>query len=251
MIGWHACCCYTWNLVGPITSAHVGFMQMWWVTSAHPSISSFWTGGQAAIATITASLKNEGVGRTVLFHSQILICESNFGVRPPRSPRLRVRGLFRNHSLLSLTACTLLTTQFPLTNAESRVHSWWNINNFGKLDRLEGQASQLKKKKKEGNLNRMVEEKRRKLGRASPRTMERKEDLWPRWSLKEEDAWVVFSIDDFHNEAHLWGLLEDNNKTPVQVSNTCISMKTAMGLLSHSLMGETARTVAALKMESE
>lgn len=88
----------------------------------------------------------------MLFHSQILICESNFRVRPPRSPRLRVRGLFRNHSLLSLTACTLLTTQFPLTNAESRVHSWWNINNFGKLDRLEGQASQLKKKKERRKL---------------------------------------------------------------------------------------------------
>lgn len=61
-------------------------------------------------------------------------------------------------------------------------------------------------------MNSVVEEKRRKLRRASPRTTVRKEDLLPIWSWEELDACVVFSIDDLQNEAQLWGPLERNKR---------------------------------------
>lgn len=63
-------------------------------------------------------------------------------------------------------------------------------------------------------MNSVVEEKRRKLRRTSPRsTVRKEEDLLPIWSWEELDACVVFSIDDLQNEAQLWGPLERNKRT--------------------------------------
>ena len=83
-------------------------------------------------------------GKDSVFHSHILICEFSFVVRQPRTLMLRVRKVFRklfiffHHSLVP-------TTRFPVTNAESRSHSWWNIKWFWKV-RLWVQTSQPKEK---------------------------------------------------------------------------------------------------------
>ena len=94
MMGCLPCHCYYESHVGLAhDSAWVPCRLAGWSVPT-PSTCFFWAGGQAAIPTITASLKVRG-GKDSVFQSHILICESSFVVRQPRTLMLRVRKVFR------------------------------------------------------------------------------------------------------------------------------------------------------------